>query len=1597
MQSVRLPWKSVAPRCFERSGRALALEASRASVRAQDCRCLSRLSAHPAASQTREELVLVGAASRETTRFSQGAVSSVKNRPDGYFADESTLETHARPSILKARVEASCESVGSGGPHFLKTVNLDSRPTSHSDHAKHEDAGAKAESKNNGIQRGTRIRLKQLDLHASVRRSKSVEEVLEICAQFLREVKDEIGDCCQTDATRREDSRHRRSAMNWQTRDLLSTDPAKPPTEGSNFVARIPRQFLDIPTLAVSRPMAVEEESPSNEHVSSGDLRRLPLSASALRSLHADDRHDLKTPSVAGTEQFPSPSQCTSADSTLVGAASSVDVSPRSSASPLGLMGVCSHLASDFGWINSAHVLHRLALLSSDTTERNRWKTAHESLQQTRENLGVQQLRRARRIISSGGSTDADRQRADKATRPCKGDGSLPTRPEVFGVQDVHTLDEDVAGNAAPRDGIVKWGVQLLRDARFLSVLCCVLHHLRQTHETLLSSELDLPVRGLSKGISSLSNIESSNLVRGVCLQQDNDCMQVRPQTPEPVPVQDRDHCNGQLHSVTKKGAISKEGRPIVSAFSQASAAVEFFASLESEEQAATPPPAHTRKDSSGTDLPISDIAGIKIPPEFSGTTSRAVGADERSSFQTPEVTITSPPRFALETVPGTSQVPFIKGVRNTAPQRLQEQPRLDAPPYDQTNKGSGLLFETPGDVALEGREAIEKREPTAAQLRFVASLCWACGKLRLPAALRESPTAELQNSNDNARNGPLSDFHVGLSLPYCNRTQRNARLGEEATHNNLENSAANAHSFSVRGAQPSERSSNSSQCMRQGTRDCSPGPTFGGTDTLSVPSRVDPMGGRRLYSEIVSLLEKCVLRCLPFFRPRELSLGLWGIAQCHAARAASSSIEDGRGRSMLRIRQAFWQQAVACVRRRLPEMPLRELSMFAQTCCTVGYRDETLMVAVADAMLVCLPTEWKQYHRWLMTQAHKKSAAATSSSCKNRQRSIGGNVPNSMSGACTKILDVDTRSGSPLENTLCFPSGARQSFLRTATEGRLDSAAVTTLGANLSFLLYAFASLDMPVLKIFRAVAALLLDDRDSAPQGSVECEARHRFIGDSVGIPLAIRRNNHLPVPHRMGQFLASLEPSHVTSLAWAYSTFIAGSARGSCVEHAEMLASKDLGGAIQSGAHKLSRTLLGQSRNRLADEARCRLVSQSGERLNAVDGESFEGENNSSIRNRRTHFSASLSDKRSEQQLLFELSAYLATHALTCSWRYSTAEKVQLCWALSLQDIFIPSFLWSALTELESASRHSTKSARIRATADGSQLPIDIATGMPGESAEPTGLRAGNLYGRSGEGLGSTDFGGLLDVQPLKDTLLPHKLQTQLYLSTLSFLTRGEVSLVFGSAEDWDKCSPASREGASPQPVLNLKRQKQQSRFAAESGQRKADEFRSSSAVHRGAIKAVPTMQIRGPLLSETGNSPSLTISRCGLERALERAGVEQISLPMAFFRCRAALDTHPDRTPHYVVSPLHIKVFIELRKILHTREEIRQQPTCVLLERVFDPHSVVGKLAEKHRGKEGDGASTRRTCDPRWDVVPEYRDSSGFWLDILVRPRAEETAA
>ncbi|KEP59954.1 UNVERIFIED_CONTAM: hypothetical protein HHA_217470 [Hammondia hammondi] len=1474
MQIVRLSWKSLALRCFERSCRALALETSYLSVRAQDCRCFSRLSAHPATPQTSEELVLVGAASRETTGFSQGAVSSVKNRPDGSFADESALEAQARPSVLKARVGASCESEGSSGPHFLRTGNLDSRPTSHSDHAEREAAGAKAESKNSGRQRGTRIRLRQLDLHASVRRSKSVEEVLEICAQFLREVKDEIGDCCQTDATRHDDSGHRRLTMNRQTRELLSTDPAKPPTEASNFVAKIPRcQFLDISASAVSRPKAVEEESPSNELFSPGDWRRLPLSASSLQSRHADDRYDSKTPSVAGTAQFPSPYECASADSTLADAASSVDVSPSSSDSSnlLGLMGVCSHLASDFGWINSAHVLHRLALLSSDTTKRNRWKTAHESLQQTRENLGVQELRRARRIISSGSSTDADRQSAEKATQPCK---------------------------------------------------------------------------------------------------------------------------------IPKRGTIFKEDRPVASAFSRASAAVDFFPSLESEEQADTPPPAHTRKDSSGTDLPISDTARIKIPLEINGTTSRAVGADERS-FHTPEVTITSPPRFALETVPGTPPVRFIKGVRNT--QRLQEQPRWDAPPYDQTNNGSGLFFETPGDVAVKGREAIERREPTAAQLRFVASLCWACGKLRLPAGLRESPTAELQKFNDNAQSGRLSDFRVGLSLPCFNRTQRNARLGGEASHNTLESSATNAHSFSVRRAQPSGRgSSTSSQCMREGTRDCSHSPTFGGTDTLSVPSirdrmRVDPMGGRRLCYEIVSLLEKCVLQCLPFFRPRELSLGLWGVAQCHAATAAPSSIEDERGRSMLRIRQAFWKQAVACVRRRLPEMPLRELSMFAQTCCTVGYRDEPLMVAVADAMLVCLPIEWEQYHRRLMTQAHKKSAAATSGSCRNRQRSIGGHVPKGVPGACTKILDVDTRLGSPLENTLCFQGGARQSFLRTAAEGPLDSAAVTTLGANLSVLMYAFASLDVPVLKIFRAVAALLLEDRDSAPQAPVECDGRHRFIGDSVRIPLTITGNNHLSVPHRMGQFLASLEPSHVTSLAWAYSTFIAGSARGNCVGHAEMsVASKDLGGAIQSGAHKISHTLLGQSRNRLADAARCRVASQSGERLNAVDDESFEGENSSSIRHRITHFSASLSDKRSEQQLLCEVSAYLATHALKSGWRYSTAEKVQLCWALSLQDIFIPSCLWSALTELESASRHS-KAARIRSTADRSQLPIDIATGMPDESAEPTGLRGGNFYGRSGEGLRSTNFGGLLDVQPLKDTLLPHKLQTQLYLSTLSFLTRGDLSLVFGSAEDWDKCSPACREGASPQPVLNLKRQNQLSRFAAESSQRKADEFRRSSAVHQGAIKAVPTMGKRGPLVSETGSSLSLTVSRCGLERALERAEVEQISLPMAFFRCRAALDTHPDRTLHYVVSPLHIKVFIELRKILHTREEIRQQPTCVLLERVCGPHSVVGKLAEKHKEKERDGASMHRTGDPRWDVVPEYRDSSGFWLDIVVRPRAEETAA
>ncbi|CBZ55798.1 conserved hypothetical protein [Neospora caninum Liverpool] len=1631
MRRVRILWMSAARRSVEGTCRTT-LDTSRPSVPTRDCRRLSSLAACHAASQADE---VHASGSEDARRFYQAALSPAPRKADGRFTGECAFEAHARPSMRQGRICVGSEGEDRRGPSALETRGGRSLP--HLAHAENE-AGVCVPTATRGRQRGTRIRLRQLDFHSAVRRSRSVEGVLEICAQFLREIKDELGDCCARDASRHA-KRPRCSRTTRQLRDQLSGDPSNPTPDAVKAVETPSCPRPDVSDSASPRE-AAGERRPSSER-RSDVCQLLPLSDSSPCS-HTDASRDAKA-FVARTARFPfSPHRLSVADP--ASAPSSPCVSSHVSPGFLGPT-VCPHVAADLGWINSAHVLHRLALLHADASESSRRKAVpNASTQQTRGSRAGQESRRAR-----VGSRD-DNEVVDSPEKLQRGGvAGSPSGVEGSGVQ--AASEPGAAGLSATRSGDTKAAEDLLRDTRFLSVLGCVLHHLRQVHEALLESENCPSARGIREE-NAVSNLQSVNLGRPVSWRPNIRSPHAHP-PPGPVPLRDGESPGDRQHgphALPKTGTAYKESSPVWSAFSRACAAIGDQIFVKDSVQVVTPlvrvslPSSHSRRDeaspraapsgegSSGT-CPRVLLANLPIPHALHGAASTAGKADDPAVLAA-EATA-SAPRAAVAAEPGCARFPPPRALANA--QQLRERVHCDAAPCEQTRGEGGWLPARPGSVARDGSGKTETRGPTAAQLRFIASLCWACGKLRLPGALG-AHSVELHSSTGTARSGALPAFS-GMSAAGSNGNAPSAKDGD-ASRSGLEpSSSTTGRRRPVPRAEPSESGgSASSPGVQPGPSGCTrPLASDGARPVAAAPAldkqQADLMVGRRLCSEMFCLLENCVVRCLPFFRPRELSLGLWGVAQCHAATAGPSGPEDGRGRGTTRVRENFWRQAVEGIRRRLPELPLRELAMLAQTCCTVGYRNEALMGAVADAMLRCLPREWEQSRgRPTSSRSHKTGRPlAASEPCRARQQAAAwGRLPKGVSGASTEIVDVDTRHVRQREDILGGPNGAQKhtpSRSGEADVGPLDDAAATTLGANVSVLLQSFAALAVPVPNSFRAVAALLLDDRDSMAEtvdgdvrrtspGPAELAPRRQIThgvqksaeregrGDLAPPPAAPTRdvsgvarscaNSHLSSPHSLGPFLASLEPSHVTSLAWAFSAFLAGSARGNAVGRAQRCGARaDLGGC-EGAAHRTS--LVKQSRDDSADEAHCRVVSEAKESLTALSVAPFGCASGRDATHERP-FSLSLQNgRRGEQQLFSELSSYLASHAHCYGRRYSTAEKVQLCWALALQDIYMPTFLCSALTALERASRRP-KGMRIRSAVGRFPLPADRGAGV-GESgvSKSTVSRGENLNACTPEGPCSTPFSRLLDVEPLDDSLLPHKLQTQLYLSTLCFLTRGDTSLVFGSARDWGRHSPVN-EGVSSQSDAGFERQSQLPRPATDVAHT-VNESRSCSAFHQGAIeKIVPPVEKLGQVRTGKSKDLSVTRPRCGLARALERARVKQISLPTAFFRCRAALDTHPDRTPHYVVSPLHIKVLIELRKILHTREEIREQPTCILLEGVFAPQSVVGKLAEKHKEKETPGASVRKKAAATWDIVPEYRDSSGIWVDIVARPRAPESSA
>lgn len=102
-----------------------------------------------------------------------------------------------------------------------------------------------------------------------------------------------------------------------------------------------------------------------------------------------------------------------------------------------------------------------------------------------------------------------------------------------------------------------------------------------------------------------------------------------------------------------------------------------------------------------------------------------------------------------------------------------------------------------------------------------------------------------------------------------------------------------------------------------------------------------------------------------------------------------------------------------------------------------------------------------------------------------------------------------------------------------------------------------------------------------------------------------------------------------------------------------------------------------------------------------------------------------------------------------------------------------------------------------------------------------------------------------------------------------------------------------------------------------------------------------------------------------------------------LPNSFFRCRASLDRHPDRSSRSTLSQLHIRVLIVLRKVLQTEWERRQHPTRALIREYGDGCGTTRAAFTSRVPGQVPGHSTA------WQVTLEHRDVTGISIDLVAR--------
>ncbi|PFH37430.1 hypothetical protein BESB_038880 [Besnoitia besnoiti] len=1398
-----------------------------------------------------------------------------------------------------------------------------------------------------GRQRGARVRLKQLDFHAAVRRSKSVEQLLDVCADFLLETKQEIGDCCAADRTSRGFETIRTIAQ-----DHLDWSPLGPVTGGPP---------------EVSQPLS---------------------SAECLVALH-----------------------------------------------------VCPHVAADFGWINSAHVLHRLALLVADSGFTGLAKPSLGEWRQTGDDA-VRSARRLRRLAACG-DDHGGKTVGCEGKRECGSAPHLPSHSQGSTAQDLQAAGLAQDEPPVDRSPAVRSPIHLLDDPRFLCVMRCVLHHLRDTHRKLLACGYS-PLPERAAGENSRDFMQPARLFRGTDAPLAVSHLQASRSPSDPGSAKGSrdarvDSCG--LYSVSKRGRDCARASRASSAFSCARVAVDSSCPEKDEAdlQCSLAP---------GDGLPRTLPPWIASEVPTDCAVNKIVSGDGTtrtySCFKAAEEAAALPALEADDRATlGCTRATMRRSIQSTA--GVEDSGGYMLAPGEATSRGHLGIAEDGVPPAPSRSGQLEGRnEPTPPQLRFVASLCWAYGKLRLPPPEQERGTfcavsrggdspspagmpAEQGEPRGSQTTNATADFRdAGLGSSHVAATE----AGFQGCHGAL---------LDTRGLAPPHH-------LHQETAAHSGYESDAGVSAAAAPSTDIKPGthirpGQQPCAEMLHLLESSVLRCLPYFRPRELSIGLWGLAQCRGSNPAPSATQDGRNYTNGAAQDAFWRQAVAGVRRRVPELALRELSMLAHACSTVGHRDQALMNAIASGMLRQLPTEWEQYHQQLRA-LHAETcplAAGSASRGKPRRRSAAwASRPEGVSGAHVRLIDTYSRFDCLPHDSKCISQGMQGPFVTGGEGGAQGGVASRTLGESVAGLLSAFAALDIPASDCFHAVAALLLKDRACSTQGSLGPGAARRIPeGRSPHVPLRLRvdegmkRGGNEEYPFEttatkesravpagtelstvpltitaeksqfcataaVGPFLASLQPTAVTSLVWAFSSFFAGLACGNPGEQDAV--SKAFGGPaaedLRGGA--------GQPRAPYGKlcEASSADASWGGDTrldVRASSGSQFLdcGRREDIVQTLPGH---ARKIRSCERQLLSQLTIYLATHAHACAWRYSTLDKVQLCWALALQDMYMPSLLWSALCELDSPSQPRRKRSQNASAADLQTVCTATTSSSKtgGCASDSLDCSAGSAMAPSWKRARAREASEAFNAEEgISDSFISHKQQTQLYFATVSYLTRGDTSMVLGrSVGEADK--PAAAQERAPFQARVSGRQLPCSR--APGASRRANETEPLPAVPLRNGKSVPSAE--NPSLGFA--QPSKEAASCrlgwGFQQAIDRFEKEGRSLPKSFFRCRAAINTHPDRVRHCVVSPLHVRVLIELRKILQTREERRQHPTCVLLESVLEsprtPGNAEARPAEWHKQE---ASPAERKPVSGWEIIPEYRDSSGLWVDIVAWPRAAQSTA